>query len=191
MNTSWQITMDIPETLNFAIFVGFALELLPEKVMEDKDRAWPEKKYTVNEYGSLNDLKGAWNEWWQLLIKERQEQRIQRLERPHTSGIKSEPLKKLSDELWKDFHKWWVMPAGGQMAMMSFTTMGRKEIRKVISEKEEQIGRTIHPFSLNIDLVYAGLESPLEVDLNYAVMSVNPPPYLNKEWWIRKLYELG
>ncbi|MGN7469244.1 hypothetical protein [Brevibacillus sp. SAFN-007a] len=187
MHSSWNISMDIPEALNFAIYVGFALELLPDKVLKDKDTAFPEKKLIMDESYSIDDLKSAWNEWWHFLVHSRQEQCVPKLERPHTTGIESGKFKKLCDALWVDFYKWWSMPAGGKMAMVSYTTLGRKEIRKIIHEMEEQTERSIQPFSLKIDLVYSGLDSVIDVTPTYAVMPINPPPYYNTTWWKRKI----
>ncbi|MCM3625621.1 hypothetical protein HN020_11340 [Brevibacillus borstelensis] len=191
MNDSWQISMDIPETLNFAIFVGYALGILPEKVLKDNDKAWPEKKFTIKDSYQLEEIRVSWGKWWTLLLQARQDRSTPRLKRPHTEGITSDKFKQLCEEIWPDFYKWWNMPAGGHIAMMSYTTMGRKEIRTLIREFEEQVKRPVQPFSLKIDLVYAGLEDVVEVSSNYAVMSINPPPYYNTGWWSKKISEIG
>lgn len=190
MTTLWRIKMDVPETLNFAIFVGYAFKILPDIVFDDKVNKWPVKKYSIEESLSHDELREAWIDWWEGLLKGRQESK-QKLSRPHTDGIASKKFKDLCEEVWPDFHEWWSMPAGGHMAMTTYTTMGNGEVRTLIKEFEERLGRSVQRFSLEVDLVYAGIGEVMEVSSDYVVMPITPPPYYNTEWWRKKISEIG
>ena len=56
-----------------------------------------------------------------------------------------------------------------------------------------EIGRPVKPFALAVDYLYTGLGSILEINPNYAIMSVHHPGLTvrNREWWLAKVRDLA
>jgi hypothetical protein len=56
-----------------------------------------------------------------------------------------------------------------------------------------EIGRPVKSFALAVDYLYTGLGRILEINSNYAMMSVQRSnlTLLNREWWLAKVRELA
>ena len=87
------------------------------------------------------------------------------------------------------------MPAGGQQGVNYWDLFWdiAGSFQSKVKQVETEIGRPVQPFALAVDYLYTGLGGILEVNSNYAMMSVHNPKLTlcNREWWLAKVRELA
>lgn len=193
---NWVLHLDSPESLNFAMYIGCSYGLLNNE--KGENNLWPEKVKTL-ETDIFNVLQREWKVWWCKLIEERycEIQNIQN--RIFKKGMFNPPysfsgdisiLDKFCCEIYPSFFKWWEMPAGGKMGLHSFESMYSNMISKHIKKYEGQIGRNVNPFRLYIDLVYTGLNGPIEEYTDFIIITPLQLTKLDELWWFEKLYKI-
>ena len=76
-------------------------------------------------------------------------------------------------------------------ALSFFEGLGNEKIGQYINEFENIVKRKVKPFNLYIDLVYTGTSKMIEVNNEYIVMVPIKPIHYDKEWWMKKLQQIG
>lgn len=188
---SWTVIEDSPESLNFAVYVGYAYGILPNEILHNQEVAWPHRTKDVFDQEKQLAFQTAWKDWWQSLVEDRKDHSTPALLPPYTSAIHLPEFRQLCEETWADFHHWWVMPAGGHAAMV-FSPKWQKthSLIEFIQEIETTKQKRVHPFRLQIDLVYGGILAKEEHTADYVVMLLSETRMFNREWWSNKIDEL-
>lgn len=109
------------------------------------------------------------------------------LEQPHFELVEQQELREAFVQLWPSFRQWWCMPAGGQAAMNYWED--KPDLIRYIQEFEDEVGRKIKTFHLNIDLIYRGPSEPVEVNEEYMIMPIRIEYLMKKDWWISRFKE--
>ena len=110
---------------------------------------------------------------------------------PELSNVKCSILKECCRSSWREFYEWWNMKAGGRNAINFLEQLGGDKIRGYINEVESKLGREVKPFSLNIELIYTGINEAIDINDEFVINPLSPIITLDKEWWMKKLIELG
>lgn len=188
---SWQVITDSPESLNFAIYVGYACGLHSQEVMKHQELVWPELTHPITDRNKRLRIKRAWKKWWLQLLNERQESTRPNLIPPYTTGIHSSDLVDICNKIWPEFRKWWRMPAGGQAAMIFSPKWDRKNTLQTFIRQSEMVHhKCVRPFQLKIDFVYGGLLTSQDVTTHYVVMPLLASYRFDPTWWEQKLLQL-
>jgi hypothetical protein len=201
---SWSLVTSSDTLLNFAIYTGCLYGLIEDdnKIIR-KNKLWPPKSW-CNQLteAQLVLLKEQWNKWFEGIAKDRGEKVISKHESelyrkndmfdpPEFLNFPYDELKECIKNAWKPFIEWWEMPGGGKNALSYFEVFDMKGIYKYINEFENIVGRKVKPFNLYIDMIYTGTTETIEVNNEYVIMAPIKPIYFNKEWWLKKLEQIG
>ncbi|MFC4777922.1 hypothetical protein ACFO9Q_14070 [Paenibacillus sp. GCM10023252] len=189
---SWNVWTSGDEVLNFCIYVGCAYG-----VFESHDRnrysCWPNQSLLRAE-DDLMTIKQNWHQWWTKVVAMKAD-RVVRKQYPASPALvapyftaECPILRACCERAWEPFQQWWYMPAGGQSAIYYWESA--PHIPSYISEFEREMGRKSKPFQLQIDLVYTGLNNPIEPAPNYIIFPVGPL-LIDKEWWMERLRRMG
>ncbi|MEC0129147.1 hypothetical protein [Paenibacillus pabuli] len=188
MNNSWTICISGEYDLNFLMFVASACGLLTD---EFEEGVWPNSQF-LNVEQSNEKFKEQWKELWNQSISKKGERKRGNhqnliIDPPHFSMIREEDLKAVLIKMWPSFIKWWNMPAGGQIAMHYWEA--KPDLLAFVQEFESQVGRKIKPFRLDVDLVYTGLNEPIEVNEQFIIMPIKSEYLMKRDWWIKRFKE--
>ncbi|WP_433944473.1 hypothetical protein [Paenibacillus sp. SN-8-1] len=190
--SNWVIGLSGEYMLNFPIYVGCMYGLFTESG-EGHQRFWPAPKDPVMEEKDKLVLKQQWDKWWDRLVMLLANNYAIRshqlgpgigLAERHFSDIEGDLLRQCCIDSWPAFIEWWNMPAGGQMAMYYWE--GFPRVNKYVEEYERMVGRKIKPFSLSVNLVYAGITAPIEPVTDYIIMPIDGPYLISKDWWLER-----
>ena len=200
---SWRLMTDAPIDLNFAMYVACSFDLLQDKPPFRREQLW--SAYHPNALSEEDHqlLAGQWQQWWNEMVADRSQFLQNGLRERWSHFFASEgyfdgmgmPLRERCEDAFPSFIEWWGMPAGGQQGVNYWDLFGdiAGGFRSMVKQVETEIGRPVQPFTLTVDYLYTGLGGILEVNPNYAIMSV---PHLgltvrNREWWLAKVRELA
>ena len=200
---SWRLMTDAPIDLNFAIYVACSYDLLPDTPPFRREQLW--SAYHPKALGEEEHqlLAGQWQQWWNEMIADRSRFLQNGIRERWSHFFASEgyfdgmvtPLRERCEDALPSFREWWGKPAGGQQGVNYWDLIWDISggFRLKVKQVETEIGRTVQPFSLAVDYLYTGLGGILEIDSNYAMMSVQRPnlTLLNREWWLTKVRELA
>lgn len=106
---------------------------------------------------------------------------------PHFEAIEHQGLRDALSAQWPCFIQWWNMPAGGQAAMNYWE--GIPDVIRYVREFEMETGRTIHPFHMNVELIYNGPHEPIEIADDYLIMPIRTEYLMSKDWWVERFRE--
>lgn len=184
---NWHISIAGDYGLNFASYVGCSIGVLrgPEG-----QGLWPASLFQ-HRFPERNALALPYSQWWEELVRHKAEcfltgrQSLQH-QPPGFERIADLTLRQYCTELWPAFTEWWGMEMGGQAAMSFWE--GAPFIYNYINEYELHTGRSICPFTLQLDVVY-GIPEPVKPVKGYILV---PPGYqylVNKQWWLTLLQE--
>lgn len=111
---------------------------------------------------------------------------------PEFSKVNSPLLRECCKEAWPMFQEWWYMRAGGKAALSLIERIISPNIID-INDFERQLGRKLKPFTLYINLVYTGVSEAIDLKINSKNLVITSAPIstFNKEWWIKKIEEIG
>ncbi len=195
---AWSVITSSQISLNFAMYVRCAFGLIERESYQGKVSLWPYRVFVLEDDAERNKLAEAWERWWNKLIQEREmallsgqsSQNLESFNPPDFDNLGDDSgLTMLCRRAWPPFLEWWTMPAGGQFAVAYWEQFSNLHL--YIRQFEEEIGRKVKPFKLNIDLVYTGLSEPIDRSSQYAIMGIRSEPFMDAEWWKMKLVEIG
>lgn len=133
---SWQMTIDIPEILQFAAYVaqreGFA------------DTGDGKPPYLGQ---------SEWREWWDLLLAQIREPAGLAVDAPDFQSLTAKPrLRELCQRHWAEFIREWskVKP---QLIQLQMAQLGALKLHDIVRDAERSMHRRARPFSLRIDFV--------------------------------------
>ena len=198
---SWKITVSSDLSLNFAIFTGCIYGLIDDSGFNSENKLWPPKVWSAElSEPSIIILKEQWNQWFNNIIKGRGEKVISKqrfdlkndmFNPPDFSNFSFFELKECCKKTWKPFMEWWYMVGGGNNALSHFETFGNEKLYEYINEYENIVLRQVKPFNLYIDMIYTGVNEIIEVNSEYIIIVPVKPLNFNKEWWMKKLVQIG
>ncbi|WP_061997088.1 hypothetical protein [Clostridium sp. ATCC 25772] len=197
---SWKITVSSDLSLNFALFTGCLYGLIDDVKGIGNNRLWPYKCEINKRTELLSLLKQQWNEWFNSMINDRGEKVIlkqefdldnNRFNPPNFSKFPYCELREYCKNSWQPFIEWWEMVGGGKNALSYFEVFGNERIYEYISEFEDIVQRKVKPFNLYIDLAYTGTSEIIEINSEYIVMVPVKTIYFDKDWWMKKLQQIG
>lgn len=194
---AWSVVTSSQISLNFAMYVKCAYGLIEKENYTGKAVLWPYKTLSLDDEAKKEDLKKDWNVWWEMLVQAREKELLHGqttvktsfFDPPDFAGMENEEIKALCQRAWPAFFEWWTMPAGGQFAVAYWEQFSNLHL--YIRQYEEEVGRKVKPFKLNIDLVYTGLSETIDRSRQYSIMTMRPEPFMDAEWWKAKLKEIG
>ena len=196
-NESWSIRTASDDILNFIVYIGCAYGLIDEKKYKGKEILWPQKH--INADVDIEE----WEEWFKDIVDLEVERInagkypyaiIEEYLPPEFLNVKSQKLQNCCKDTWPKFQEWWYMLGGGKNALNFTERILHSDLNNYVSEVEKVKGRKLKPFNLYISLLYTGLSETIEINLcnnQYLLIAANPFIYFKKEWWIKKLDEIG
>ena len=200
---SWRLMTDAPMDLNFAIYVACSFELLPDTSPFSREQLWSVYHHEALDEEEHQLLAGEWQQWWNEMVADRSRFLQSGIQERWSNSFASEgyfdemvtPLRERCEDALPSFREWWGMPAGGQQGVNYWDLFWdiAGSFRSKVKQVETEMGRPVQPFALAVDYLYTGLGGILEVNSNYAMMSVHLPKLtlLNREWWLEKVLELA
>lgn len=197
---SWKVVESSDTSLNFALFTGCLYGLINEEHEICKNSLWPPKCEFNKSAELLSLLKEQWQEWFDSMVRDRGRQVILKQELYVTGNLFDPPdfsdfpyceLREYCQTSWQPFIEWWHMIGGGKNALSFFEGLGNEKIDQYIKEFERIVNRKVKPFNIYIDLVYTGTSKMIEVNDEYIVMVPIKPIHFDKEWWMKKLQQIG
>lgn len=66
---------------------------------------------------------------------------------------------------------------------------GKPDVIRYVREFEVETDRTIHPFHMNVELIYNGPHEPIEVADDYLIMPIRTEYLMKKDWWAERFRE--
>ncbi len=190
---SWSVCVSSDDILNFIVYIGCSYGLIDEKKYAGKEILWP-PKFLNTEADSEQ-----WEKWFEEIVRIKAEKikggrpntAYEEYMPPEFSSVGCPVLKECCRNSWPKFYEWWSMMAGGRNATNFVEQLGSGKIGEYVNEVERKLGREVKPFSLNIDLVYTGINEVMDINDQFVIAPLNPIITLDKAWWIKKLYEIG
>lgn len=196
---SWRLDTDAPIDLNFAIYVACSFDLIKDNPPFSREQMWSAYSHEALDAEEHTTLVEQWNQWWDDLVLDRA-----KLAHDGHHGRWSThfspnghfddlelPLRTRCEEVFRSFRDWWGHTAGGQQGVNYWVQL--LDFHSIVNHVENEIQRTVRPFGLTVDFVYTGLDSVVEVNSTYAIMSVHRPNLSlhNNDWWIAKVRQLA
>jgi len=179
---AWQVRITSDMELNFLIYVACYYGLLIEG-----NELWPDPAVQLED-DQRKELNTSWRQFWdESLLTKAKHPHSYMLSPPHFNTIDCSLLRDSFDSAWPSFIRWWLMPAGGQLALNYWES--QPFVTAYVQEFEREAGRPIRPFKLVVDLVYAGISEPVEVSDDYVIMPVSSKYLMKKDWWLRRFKE--
>lgn len=182
---SWSVVTEATEELNFAIYVCCTYDLLPKNKPFSQSKQWTSTEPSIELAETERAaLESQWNHWWDHLVSVRsQHGRNFDFYSPSYFESLDKELGKLCRASWQAFRDWWHMSAGGNIAMIHWESADN--VGQYVKEFEREVMRTVKPFHIRVDLVYAGVDDLVEVSDEYVIMPIRSPRE-NKSWWSQK-----
>ena len=196
---SWNVIISSDDILNFIVYIGCTYGLIDNKKYSGKESLWPPR--SLDTEANIEQWE-QWEEWFKEIVRLKVE-RINAGKHPNTiseeftppefSNVKCHLLKEYCKEAWPKFQEWWYMMAGGKNALAFIEKIVGNKIFDYVNEVEGMLGRKLKPFKLYIDLLYTGVNETIDININnqYIIITSNPISNFDKEWWVKKLYEMG
>jgi len=192
---SWSVSISSDDILNFIVYIGCIYGLIDNKEYNGKEILWP--SMSLNTEATSEQWKEWINEIVRLKVEKIKEGKnpnaiFEEYMPPEFSGVKCPLLKECCKEAWPKFQEWWYMMAGGKAGLHFIERIVSANILD-INEFEVKLGRKCKPFNLYIDLVYTGISETIDIHINNKDLIITSSPIItfDKEWWIKKLDEVG
>lgn len=187
-HNSWSVCISSDFELNFLIYVASTYGLLKEDINENI--LWPSRQMVESD--ELHQkLEIQWKWFWDRSINQKAHKNNNHvsfvLGLPDFELVEQHELREVLVHLWPSFRQWWYMPAGGQAAMNYWE--GIPDLIRYVQEFEDEVGRKIKPFHLNMDLIYNGPNEPIEVTEEYIIMPIKIEYLMKRDWWISRFKE--
>lgn len=187
-HNSWSVCISSDVELNFLIYVASTYGLLKEDINENN--LWPSRQ-RVGSDELHQKLEIQWKWFWDRSIQQKAHKNNHHvsfvLGLPDFELVEQHELREVLVHLWPSFRQWWYMPAGGQAAMNYWE--GIPDLIRYVQEFEDEVGRKIKPFHLNVDLIYNGPNKLIEVTEEYIIMPIKIEYLMKRDWWISRFKE--
>ncbi|SEM97587.1 hypothetical protein [Paenibacillus sp. OK076] len=187
-HNSWSVCISSDIELNFLIYVANTYGLLKEDINENN--LWPSKQRVESDQ-LHQKLEIQWKWFWDRSIQQKAHKNNHHvsfvLGGPDFKLVEQHELREVLVHLWPSFRQWWYMPAGGQAAMNYWE--GIPDLIRYVQEFEDEVGRKIKPFHLNVDLIYNGPNEPIEVTEEYIIMPIKIEYLMKRDWWMSRFTE--
>ncbi|RAI97416.1 hypothetical protein DET54_105380 [Paenibacillus pabuli] len=187
-HNSWSVCISSDFELNFLIYVASTYDLLKEDISESI--LWPSRQ-RVKSDELHQKLEIQWKWFWDCSIQQKAHKNNHHvsfvLGLPDFKLVEQHELREVLVHLWPSFRQWWYMPAGGQAAMNYWE--GIPDLIRYVQEFEDEVGRKIKPFHLNVDLIYNGPNELIEVTEEYIIMPIKVEYLMKRDWWISRFKE--
>ncbi|SEL10389.1 hypothetical protein [Paenibacillus sp. OK003] len=185
---SWSVCISSDIELNFLIYVASTYDLLKEDINENN--LWPSRQ-RVESDELHQKLEIQWKWFWDRSIQQKAHKNNHHvsfvLGLPDFELVEQHELREVLVHLWPSFRQWWYMPAGGQAAMNYWE--GIPDLIRYVQEFEDEVGRKIKPFHLNVDLIYNGPNELIEVTEEYIIMPIKVEYLMKRDWWMSRFTE--
>ncbi|SEB10796.1 MULTISPECIES: hypothetical protein [unclassified Paenibacillus] len=187
-HNSWSVCISSDFELNFLIYVASTYGLLKEDINENI--LWPSRQMVESD--ELHQkLEIQWKWFWDRSINQKAHKNNNHvsfvLGLPDFELVEQHELREVLVHLWPSFRQWWYMPAGGQAAMNYWE--GIPDLIRYVQEFEDEVGRKIKPFHLNVDLIYNGPNELIEVTEEYIIMPIKVEYLMKRDWWMSRFTE--
>lgn len=176
-NNSPFIETDIPDSLNFALFIRYRF-IEPFAIYQ--------KNIFIKEYSHLfqqSNLKNrgkiniSWDKWWNDLLKKRMQINLEWEKRygidPADNFLsinKFPELQELCINNWEVFSKWWYDRQEGRFALRSLEK--QYDFYSVFISLENNKEQSIKPFSQYIDYVFGYVPEILDINNHYTLVNI-------------------
>ncbi|WP_068620872.1 hypothetical protein [Paenibacillus tuaregi] len=188
---TWKASLSGDFVLNFPIYVGCSYGLFT-KSGELGQTFWPPHPLPIPDKERY-ELKRQWDVWWNAIVMYKSQSKGQGFRYSPGMGLADQQFSDLEGDLlrqacvdnWPAFNRWWNMPAGGQIAMYYWESVPR--IERYMQKLEQLHGSLKSSLSLVVDLIYTGLDAPIEPEEGYLIIPVDGPYLLKEEWWLKML----
>jgi hypothetical protein len=197
--SSWQVAVDAPMNLNFALFVRDAAGLAPKGSFPA-----PLARAEAARSGRLSgdrraEAERAWVDWWAALIQDNRRRVANGRGAPSLLGFdppefpilaETPSLRMACQATWPAFHGWWSPPDGHVHRQQELVQSAAVDPGQVVQELERQRSRPAVGFSLGIDLVESGDRYARRHGQHYAVVAASLWRDADAAWpWLRDLME--
>ena len=162
--SSWQVAVDAPMNLNFALFVRDVSGLAPKgSFPAPVARAESTRSDRLDGYGRA-EAERAWVDWWTALLEDNQRRGGNGKAAPSPLGFDPPEFQSLAgtsslrlacQAAWPAFRAWWS-PPGDQFDRQRLAQSAGVDPGQVVQELERERGRAAVGFSLGIDIVESG-----------------------------------
>ncbi|WP_339850366.1 hypothetical protein MKY42_08365 [Paenibacillus sp. FSL W7-1088] len=187
-HNSWSVCISSDIELNFLIYVASTYGLLKEEINENN--LWPSRQRVESDQ-LHQKLEIQWKWFWDRSIQQKAHKNNHHvsfvLGLPDFKLVEQHELREVLVHLWPSFRQWWYMPAGGQAAMNYWE--GIPDLIRYVQEFEDEVGRKIKPFHLNVDLIYNGPNELIEVTEEYIIMPIKIEYLMKRDWWMSRFTE--
>lgn len=187
-HNSWSVCISSDFELNFMIYAASTYGLLKEDINENI--LWPSRQ-RVESDELHQKLEIQWKWFWDRSIQQKAHKNNHHvsfvLGLPDFELVEQHELREVLVHLWPSFRHWWYMPAGGQAAMNYWE--GIPDLIRYVQEFEDEVGRKIKPFHLNVDLIYNGPNELIEVTEEYIIMPIKVEYLMKRDWWMSRFTE--
>lgn len=160
---TWLIEVDIPDSLNFAIYLR---NLYMQQVNSSKNNS----PFSLDDNQKFTDL---WEKWWKSILRARTKYvGIDRfgIDPASFASLKEMPeLQIICQNNWSSFAKWW------------YNDGGKKELTKILTQYHwgQQVKNFEHmynckmkPFELKIDIVIGYVNNIKEISNCYTIIDI-------------------
>ncbi|AEY65578.1 hypothetical protein [Clostridium sp. BNL1100] len=193
--SSWYVNISSDDILNFIIYVGCAYGLIDKQIYTGMEILWPSK------FLNTEATREQWQKWFDEMVNLKLEKikegknpdfLFEEYMPPEFSKVYSPLLRQCCKEVWPMFQEWWYMMAGGKAALNFIERVVSQNLID-INEFQKGLGRKLEPFQLYINLVYTGVSETIDInaDNKNLVITSTPISTFTKDWWIKKIAELG
>lgn len=177
--SSWQVAVDAPMNLNFALFVRDAAGLAPQGSLPAplaKAEALPSDRLSG---ARRAEAERGWVEWWAGLIQDNRRRVADGRAAPSRLGVDPPEFPSLGgtpglriacQAAWPAFRGWWS-PDGQAHRRQELVQSVGIDPGQVVQELERQRGRPAVGFSIGIDIVESGDRYTRRYGEHYAVVA--------------------
>ncbi|MGO4530440.1 hypothetical protein AB4Z30_15265 [Paenibacillus sp. 2TAF8] len=209
-SNSWSVCISSDVELNFLVYVARAYGICNTYFHDHS--TWPDRQVVLADE-LHREFETKWQDFWKGSIQQKAEAKIRQtavsnfpsqaqvkfkhlnhnyvspfvFNPPQFEAIEHQGLRDALIAQWPSFIQWWNMPAGGKAAMYYWE--GKPDVIRYVREFEMETGRTIHPFHMNVELIYNGPHEPIEVADDYLIMPIRTEYLMKKDWWAERFRE--
>jgi hypothetical protein len=180
--SSWQVAVDAPMNLNFALFVRDAAGLAPKGPSPAPLARAEAPRAGRLSGGRRAEAERAWVDWWAALIQDNRRRGANGRGAPSLVGFEPPEFRSLAETpglrmacqaTWPAFRGWWSPPDGHIHRQQELVQSAGVDPGQVVQDLERQRGRPAIGFSLGIDVVESGDRYARRHGDHYAVVAAS------------------
>lgn len=196
--TAKTIVGQVPNDLNFAMYVASAFHILPNLAPFSLTNLWAATTPPTISVEDQPQLMKEWEDWWHAMVLDHAQNAFRSTRETFDSAYYTphEQFSNLSPKLqgccqavFPSFHRWWTMPAGGHTALH---WLGLRVLDQALNVVGQGFADPPEGYHFAVDLVYAGISDHISVTSTYVIMSVPqvPIPTHPPAWLLAKILGL-